>query len=309
MEKNSNSTNELAISITRAASLQTAYTIRLLADRELINDAYRAYAYFRWVDDRIDQESMGTSDRLAFVDRQNDLIRDFTRGIQPQNMTVEEQMLAELMLRDAGNPERSGLRSYIHNMMAVMAFDAGRRGRLISRGELNTYAHTLSVAVTDAMHYFIGHNSCPPEGDDRYLAVTGAHITHMLRDTLEDNAAGYFNIPEEYLKASRISPLDVASGPYRDWVKSRVQLARSYFKAGRDYMSRVQCLRCRLAGYAYTARFEAVLDSIERDGYLLRTHYTECKTLSAGLRMGWSTLCSALNERTPQPKSGALTVR
>lgn len=312
MEKNINSTRELAISITKAASLQTAYTIRFLADHELMADAYKSYAYFRWVDDWVDQDSLQKEERFAFVARQTALIHDFTRGIQRLDITPEERMLADLIHRDAGaseRSERSGLRSYIHNMMAVMAFDAERRGRLISKSELATYAHTLAVAVTEALHYFIGHNCYSPSGEARYLAVTGAHITHMLRDTLEDNAAGYFNIPAEYLKTKHISPSEVSSSPYRDWVKSRVQLARSYFKAGRDNMAQVESLRCRLAGYAYISRFEVVLDLIERDDYLMRPNYQERKSLVSGARMGWSTLWSALNEKAPQAKSGALITR
>ena len=43
-----------ASSITKAASKQTYYTIRFLVDRERVEDAYRAYAYFRWVDDVLD---------------------------------------------------------------------------------------------------------------------------------------------------------------------------------------------------------------------------------------------------------------
>jgi phytoene/squalene synthetase len=218
-------------------------------------------------------------------------------------------MLADLIHRDAGANERSGLRSYIHNMMAVMAFDAERKGRLISKSELTTYAHTLAVAVTEALHYFIGHNCHSPSGEARYLAVTGAHITHMLRDTLEDNAAGYFNIPAEYLEARHISPTDVSSAPYRDWVRGRVRLARAYFKAGRENMARVESLRCRLAGYAYIARFEVVLDLIERDDYLLRPDYHERKSLASGAGMSWSTLRSALNEKAPQAKTGALITR
>jgi hypothetical protein len=221
----------------------------------------------------------------------------------------EEQILVDLFQNDRCIPGHSGLRSYIHNMMAVMAFDAERRGRLISQGELNAYAHSLAVAVTEALHYFIGHNCSSPRSEDRYLAVTGAHITHMLRDTVDDNAAGYFNIPREYLEANQTSPFDIESEPYRDWVRSRVQLARDYFKAGRRYMARVECFRCRLAGYAYIARFEAVLDSIEQDNYLLRAEYRECKTLAAGAQMGWSTLWSAFNEKAPQVRSTALTAR
>ena len=333
MQKELKTTQDLAVSITKAASLQTACTIRFLADRELMADAFRAYAYFRWVDDWIDQESLPRINRIAFLDRQNALLLDFTKGIRSQNLTPaeqklasvgvtdrspfwrsqnitpEEKMLAELVQTDRDPAGRSGLLSYIHNMMAVMAFDAERRGRLISKSELSTYAHTLAVAVTEAMHYFIGYNCASPRDESRYLAVTGAHITHMLRDTLEDNAAGYFNIPGEYLESHHISPLEVESDPYRDWVKSRVQLARSYFKAGRDYMSQVENVRCRLAGYAYMARFETVLDLIEQDDYLLRARYPERKTLAAALQMGWSTLSSAWNERSPQAKSDPLTVR
>ncbi|MBE0690098.1 MAG: hypothetical protein IH587_08265, partial [Anaerolineae bacterium] len=35
--------------ITKAASRQTFYTIRFLVDHGRVTDAYRAYAYFRWV--------------------------------------------------------------------------------------------------------------------------------------------------------------------------------------------------------------------------------------------------------------------
>jgi len=44
----------LAPCITKAASKQAYYTIRFLVDHERVTDAYRAYAYFRWVDDILD---------------------------------------------------------------------------------------------------------------------------------------------------------------------------------------------------------------------------------------------------------------
>jgi hypothetical protein len=71
-----------------------------------------------------------------------------------------------------------------------------------------------------------------------------------------------------------------------------VQLAREYFKAGKDYFARVQNPRCRLACYAYIARFEWLLDTIEREGYLLRPQYNERKSVGTGLWMGWLTLSS-----------------
>ena len=51
----------LASSITKAASKQTYYTIRFLVDRERVADAYRAYAYFRWVDDTLDSDNLALS--------------------------------------------------------------------------------------------------------------------------------------------------------------------------------------------------------------------------------------------------------
>ena len=44
---------------------------------------------------------------------------------------------------------------------------------------------------------------------------------------------------------------------------------------GKEHLSQVSNLRCRLAGYAYTTRFEHVLDTIESDGFVLRPEYED----------------------------------
>jgi phytoene/squalene synthetase len=147
------------------------------------------------------------------------------------------------------------------------------------------------------MHYFVGHNCSAPRDETRYLAVTAAHITHMLRDTFDDLRAGYFNIPREVLEANHIAPQDVQSDAYRAWVVSRVQLARAYFRAGREYLSRVENLRCRLAGFTYVARFEGVLDAIEREGYRLRAAYPERKGLGAIARASGSIFTTLISRR------------
>jgi hypothetical protein len=116
----------------------------------------------------------------------------------------------------------------------------------------------------------------------------------MLRDTFEDIAAGYFNIPCEFLAACQIGAADVQSDAYRMWVESRVQLARRCFDAGKDYLAQGPTLRCRLAGYAYTARFEGVLNTIENEGYQLRPGYHEHKSLRGALGMSWSILSMML---------------
>jgi len=310
MKNNMTTPPTIAPFITKAASKQTYYTIRFLADRERVADAYRAYAYFRWVDDTLDEDSAlpkitgtvvsaknmsGAHERITFLERQKSLLEKCYHGEIISNATPEENMLIKLVRHD--HEKNSGLQSYLRNMMQVMDFDARRRGRLISYADLNEYTHWLATAVTEAMHYFIGHDCFSPHNEIRYLAVSGAHITHMLRDTFDDVQTGYFNMPREMLESNHIRPNDIHSKPYRTWVQTRVQLARQYFKAGRDYLTQVENPRCRLAGFAYTARFEWLLDTIEQEHYSLRPDYSERKSVHTGIRMGLSTLASLLHLR------------
>lgn len=283
----------LAAAITRAASTQTYYTILLLADRDRVSDAYRAYAYFRWVDDILDAETGSKTEKQAFIERQQKIMEACYFGDVPGDVSAEEQMLVDLIQNDWES--YSGLRAYLDNMMAVMRFDVERRGRLASKLELSRYSRSLATAITEALHYFIGHDDRPARTEARYQSVYGAHVVHMLRDAIEDTAVGYYNIPRETVDAHQLNLQDVDHPAYQAWVAARARLAQKYLKNGRNYIAQVKCLRCRLAGFAYTARFEWMLRVIEQDGYRLRTNYPERKSLQAGLWMAWSTLASALN--------------
>ena len=294
-EQDSVSAETLAASITKAANQQVYYTIRFLVDRDRTDGAYRAYAYFRCVDDWLDGRALNRSERMSFVQRQQALIDCGYQGDFPHDLTLIERMLVDLIRSD--QEQGSGLEWYIRNMMAVMTFDAERRGRLISQLELTEYSRLLSTAVTEALHYFIGHDDPSPQIPTHYLAVTGAHITHMLRDTFEDVATGYFNIPCEYLDSHELDPRDVSSDAYRGWVKSRVELARTCFRAGKDYLAQVKNVRCRIAGYAYTARFEDVLTTIENDGCQLRPEYPERTSSRVALGMSGAILSMMVQGR------------
>ncbi len=283
--------------VTSSASAQTYHTIQWLVDRDRRDRAYQAYAYFRWLDDALDQPDAGPADRVALTARQSHLIERAYQGERPAIERAEEGWLLDLI---ASDPDRtSGLAQYIRHLLAVMVFDTERRGRLISAVELNTYTRDLAVGVTEAMHYFIGHDRPAPRHADRYQAVIGAHITHMLRDTVDDASAGYFNIPREVLVAHAIAPQDVASAPYRAWVRERVQVARACFENGARNMSTVPCRRCKLAGFAYLSRFTQVLDLIERDDYRLRDSYPENLSVIDGFRLTARALQLALRP-TPQ---------
>jgi len=193
--------------------------------------------------------------------------------------------LADLIGHDRG--ENSGLQSFIRNMFAIIEFDAYRKGWFVDRKELVWYSQCLSKSVTDGIQYFIGNDYPYPDSGDRYSAAIGAHIAHLLRDTIPDVAEGFINIPAEYLEAHEIGPGDVDSTPYRDWVRERVEEARQYVHEGKEYLDELDVLRCKIAGYWYCARFETILDTIERDGYRLRAEYEERRKFSAWLKMAW----------------------
>jgi squalene/phytoene synthase len=294
----------LAAAITKAASKQTDYTIRFLVDRRLVDDAYRAYAYFRWIDDVVDEVMPagghgGDAERLVrmrFVERQKALLEACLSGEDPGGLDPHERMLVELVRHgDRSDPR---LVAYLRHMMLVMEFDVARRGRLVTRQELDDYTRWLAIAVAEAMHYFIGHGAAAPHDETRYLAVSGAHILHMLRDTDSDVRAGYFNVPREVLEASAIGPADYRCDPYRAWVRERVLQARADFDAGQSYFAHVQSRRHRLAGIAYMARFEWLIETLARNGFTLQAEYAEQRRLATGLRMGGYVVSSLARPRS-----------
>ncbi len=307
-----NATAALARSITWSSSKQSFLTAWFLADRTLVDDCLRAYAYFRWADDVIDISLPDREARREFIDRQKALIDKLYRHEQPDDLTPEETMLADLIAHDRGT--NSGLQSFIRNFMAVLEFDANRKGRQIDQGELNSYTNTLATAVMDGIQYFIGNCYQYTKTDERCQAVLGAHITHMLRDMLEDIPDGFINIPNEYLDAHGIDLQDVNRDQLRDWVHERVQLARTCFDVGKRYIDSLDVLRCKLAGYCYCARFEHILNVIEMDGYVLRPDYNEMRVLSAwvdmarlGIVVSWQHLTRRYWRGIPQINTGKVS--
>jgi hypothetical protein len=83
--------------ITKTASKQTYFTIRYLVDRDRVQDAFRAYAYFRWVDDYLDQKISTRLERIAFVERQLALMNCAYQGKAWRDASVEERILLDLI--------------------------------------------------------------------------------------------------------------------------------------------------------------------------------------------------------------------
>ncbi|TFH31645.1 MAG: hypothetical protein E4G99_13725, partial [Anaerolineales bacterium] len=170
----------LAEMITKNSSMQSYITIQTLVPRPLRGDAFRAYAYFRWVDDLLDGNTLDAEQRFDFLVSQQELLSRCLQGQPPRDLSSGEWLLADL----TQGPLKAdpGLRIYLQDMMAVMAFDVERRHRRIHRQELIRYSRLLATAVTEAVYTFIGDRCGAPKTVARYLAADAAHIIHMLRD-------------------------------------------------------------------------------------------------------------------------------
>ena len=89
MENSLTASAALATDITRSSSKQTYFTFRLFVDREYIDDAFRGYAYFRWVDDILDSDTGSKLGKIKFLRRQKGLLRA-SPGMVKAKETVAE---------------------------------------------------------------------------------------------------------------------------------------------------------------------------------------------------------------------------
>jgi phytoene/squalene synthetase len=273
----------LAEKITRTSSIQTYITIKLLVDKSLVQDCLRAYAYLRWIDNQVDVHYKIRKHCLDFIERQKRIINDSYLNMPISGLLPEENMIVELIATN--RDKNSKLGSFILNIFKLIEFDAYRKNTQITQEELDWYTGTLSIAVTDGIEYFINHTFAYPDSSNHYFACKGAHIVHMLRDYRQDIDAGFINIPKEYLCQHQLEPNDIYAPAFRNWVKKQVLLAKNSFYEGKTYIKRLPVVRGKIAALWYCARFEGLLDTIQKDGYILRSHYTKQSNLLNSIRM------------------------
>jgi phytoene/squalene synthetase len=122
------------------------------------------------------------------------------------------------------------------------------------------------AGVISALEHFLGPES-PSTVVPARLAVAGAHIAHMLRDTSDDLRLGYYNIPTEVLSARKLHPDQIDAPAYRAWVKSRANLAQRAIRVGKTHILAARHFRFRMACLVYVLRFEVLLEAIRKGDY------------------------------------------
>ena len=82
-------TAKLARSITWKSSKQTYLTALALVDSGMEDDCYRAYSYFRWADDVIDQHCQSPGERIDFIERQIRLVNGLCKNESFEDLSPE----------------------------------------------------------------------------------------------------------------------------------------------------------------------------------------------------------------------------
>jgi phytoene/squalene synthetase len=241
------------------------YLARLLYDRGTLPLFCLGYAYFRWVDDFIDDPMHSERSCRAFITCQQKLIDAAYQGEIWSTDRIEEQMVQYLVEVDF----QERLKPYIQDMLAALVWDTRRRGQFSDRSALQAYSLALGRAYTNALQAFVTQSHVYPDAPGRYAAGTAAHLVHLLRDFVQDWEAGYYNISRQEMAEFGLdaAPFDFEGEAFRNWVRVVAQRARGLFRDGQRYLDSLQVYRCKLLGYLYCVRYEILLDQIEHQGY------------------------------------------
>ena len=266
-------TSNLASAITKAASKQTYYTIRFLVTGHgsMTPTGIRLFPLGGRRPRRRCVLRSGPGRRRAFAREldswtvRNPCWTHCLRGEAPRDADPHEAMLVELVRH--ADPSDARLEAYLRHMMLVMDFDVRRRGRLVSQAELDEYTRWLATAVTEAMHYFIGNGAAAPDDEHPLAGCLGrAHPAHAPRH-LRGRPCRLLQRPAGGARGALDRPCGC---PLRRLPRLGRGIACDLHgrtsTPARSTSRGVHSRRHRLAGLAYIARFEWLIETLEQGG-------------------------------------------
>jgi len=233
----------------------------LLYDKGMTPIFCLIYAYFRWLDDYIDEPNTESFVCRQMVANQKELLVGAYCNPRMSVSSTPEAMIVSVI--DYDKSRGMLLKTSIMDMIAALEWDTYRRGKVVSSKELAQYSWWLGRSYTKALQAFIAYPYKYPDHEYRYYAGVGAHITHIMRDFYEDLSLGYINISKEDIRHYSIDIRCPIALSLREWAQKTVITARKYINWGKLYLSTLPIFRCRLMGYIYCSRYEMVLDVIE----------------------------------------------
>lgn len=227
---------------------------------------YMAYAYFRWLDDLVDQVEISRNLAIEIVERQRMLVQAWYSGKDPAPLDRSEALLRAVIEHD----RRTGYRLHhmIGSFLAALAWDAERRHTVVSQHDLDRYSLWLGCAYAEGLLFGLGLDPADAAYQGAIDACgVAAHLAHLVRDLRIDLALGYINISTEDIERFSIDLADPRLRGVGRWVPTTVERAQILFQQGRMQRRAMPSLRARLVFDLVCLRYLRLLDQI-RSGWL-----------------------------------------
>ena len=156
------------------------------------------FSYLRWVDDIVDDPNGKVSDKRNFINRQLNLISNYSNNILTPIEDTEESFLLYFIQYGLSNGNSIIINS-VRLMIEGLEMDVQRTEHdgIFTESEMNMYINKMSKSFFDVTASFI-----LPEGKYPYqdvIITTASTKIWMIRDLIEDLEHGYINITRENL--------------------------------------------------------------------------------------------------------------
>lgn len=156
------------------------------------------FSYLRWVDDIVDDPKVKVSYKRKFINRQLNLISNYSNNILSPIEDTAEAFL-HYFIQYGLNKGKNIIIDSVRLMIEGLEMDVQRTERdgIFSEAEMSTYINKMSKSFFDVTASFI-----LPEGKYPYqdvIVTTASTKILMIRDLVEDFEAGYINIAKENL--------------------------------------------------------------------------------------------------------------
>lgn len=258
-----------ATQVTRGKA-RSFYLASLFLPTSVRPDVHALYAFYRMVDDLIDEPPVGFNhqDILSTLVEWEGALRG-TRP--PENPFVAGVInLAELHAIPV---------EYLCMVLEGARFDLDLRV-MQTRKELIRYSVLMAGSVGMVMSYLLGTSDAQSLAAASDLGVA-MQITNVLRDVGEDLCRGRIYLPQEELEAHGYSLRALQGGavdePFRNVMRSLVDEARLYYESGRRGIDRLD-RSVQFSIYLATTLYGRILDKIEEHEFNVFTRRASLNT-------------------------------
>jgi phytoene/squalene synthetase len=222
---------------------------------------FGAYAYFRWLDDVLDNKDVSTEESINILARESFFISSLYENKSPQSKCIEEKYISFVICKDL--LDNNGFRVIIDGFMSALSWDIKRKHRIPTQQELDEYSLRLGRSYYQCLVFGLDfHPSDKCFKDVGEICGVAAHLAHILRDFFFDLSIGYVNISQEDVTKYHID-LSLKNPELRQnlkpWSRDVIFKSTDMFKKGMKSINKIPSFKARLAISLMCTRYFLIL--------------------------------------------------